>query len=63
MISPPSENEDIDFEPEDELGSVGAIKAKMQKLRDELATAKKERQEYLDGWQRAQADRLARRSS
>ena len=56
MISSPSENEDIDFEPEDELGSVGAMKAKMQKLRDELAAAKKERQEYLDGWQRAQAD-------
>ncbi|OGG60007.1 nucleotide exchange factor GrpE [Candidatus Kaiserbacteria bacterium RIFCSPHIGHO2_01_FULL_56_24] len=58
MISPPSDNEspDIDFEPEDELGSVGALKAKMQKLRDELAEAKKERGEYLDGWQRAKAD-------
>lgn len=48
--------EDIDFEPEDELGTLGAAKAKMQKLRDELATVKKERQEYLDGWQRAKAD-------
>src|SRR3989344_4270616 len=58
MISPPSDNEspDIDFEHEDELGSVGALKAKMQKLRDELAEAKKERGEYLDGWQRAKAD-------
>ena len=47
---------DVDFEPEDELGSVGAMKAKMQKLRDELEKAKAERQEYLDGWQRCKAD-------
>ena len=50
------EHEDIDFEPEDELGSVGAAKAKLQKLKDELEQVKKERQEYLDGWQRAKAD-------
>lgn len=48
--------DDIDFEPEDELGSVGAMKAKMQKLRAELEKAKAERQEYLDGWQRCKAD-------
>lgn len=48
--------EDVDFEPEDELGSVGAVKAKMEKLRDELEKAKSERQEYLDGWQRCKAD-------
>ncbi|MEK7098422.1 MAG: nucleotide exchange factor GrpE [Patescibacteria group bacterium] len=56
MISPPSENEDLDFEPEEELGTVGAVKAKMQKLRDELKEAKAKRDEYLDGWQRAKAD-------
>ncbi|HTR19019.1 MAG TPA: nucleotide exchange factor GrpE [Candidatus Paceibacterota bacterium] len=50
------EREDLDFEPEDELGSVGAAKAKLQKLKDELEKVKKERQEYLDGWQRAKAD-------
>lgn len=49
-------NEDIDFEPEDEMGTLGAAKAKMQKLRDELEKVKAERQEYLDGWQRAKAD-------
>lgn len=49
-------HEDIDFEPEDEMGDVGAAKAKLQKLRDELAQVKKERQEYLDGWQRCKAD-------
>jgi len=48
--------EDIDFEPEDELGDVGAVKAKLAKVRDELEKVKKERQEYLDGWQRAKAD-------
>ncbi len=52
------ETNDVDFEPEDELGSVGAVKAKMQKLRDELEKVKKERQEYLDGWQRAKADAI-----
>jgi len=52
------EQEDIDFEPEDELGSIGAVKAKMQKLKDELEKVKKERQEYLDGWQRAKADMI-----
>lgn len=51
-----SHEEDVDFEPEDELGTVGAIKAKMQKLKDELEAAKSERQEYLDGWQRSKAD-------
>lgn len=50
------EHEDIDFEPEDEMGTAGAAKAKMQKLRDELEKAKAERQEYLDGWQRCKAD-------
>jgi molecular chaperone GrpE len=52
------EHDDIDFEPEDEMGSVGAAKAKMQKLKDELEKVKQERQEYLDGWQRAKADAI-----
>lgn len=56
MISSPQENEDVDFEPEDEMGSVGAVKAKMAKLREELKEAKVQRDEYLDGWQRAKAD-------
>lgn len=58
------ENEDLDFEPEDELGTVGAVKAKMAKLRDELKEAKAKRDEYLDGWQRAKADMVnAKRES
>lgn len=47
---------DIDFEPEEELGSAASLQAKLKKLKDELAAVKKERQEYLDGWQRAKAD-------
>lgn len=54
--SAPAEEHILDFEPEDELGALGAAKAKVQKLREELERAKKERQEYLDGWQRAKAD-------
>lgn len=52
----PSNKGDPDFELDDELGSVGALKQKLAKLRDELAQAKKERREYLDGWQRCKAD-------
>src|SRR3990167_8959975 len=49
-------SDDVDFEPEEELGDVAAAKAKLKKLKDELEKAKKERQEYLDGWQRCKAD-------
>lgn len=55
-MNTPEEHEEIDFEPEDELGSVGAAQAKLKKLKDELEQVKKERQEYLDGWQRCKAD-------
>ena len=47
---------DVDFEPEDEMGSVGAVKAKMEKLKKELEEVRVKRDEYLDGWQRAKAD-------
>lgn len=64
LMKKDSEIDDVDFEPEDELGSVGAVKAKMQKLKDELEKAKSERQEYLDGWQRCKADSVnARRDA
>lgn len=56
MKKSPGEHEDIDFESEDEFGSVGAAQAKLKKLKDELEQVKKERQEYLDGWQRCKAD-------
>ncbi len=43
---------DEEFIQEDEEQSPAGIK----KLREKLATAIKEKQEYLDGWQRARAD-------
>lgn len=49
---------DVDFEPEGDLGDMGAAKAKLKKLRDELEQIKKERQEYLNGWQRCKADSI-----
>ncbi|HWO07217.1 MAG TPA: nucleotide exchange factor GrpE [Candidatus Paceibacterota bacterium] len=56
MISQPDEREDVDFEPEDELGSAGAAQAKIAKLREELREAQAKAAEYLDGWQRCKAD-------
>jgi molecular chaperone GrpE len=47
---------DVDFEPEEELGDVASARAKLKKVKDELEKVKKERQEYLDGWQRCKAD-------
>ena len=49
--------DDIDeadaVEPEE--GSDDAV-AKVKKLKEEIATLRKEKQEYMDGWQRAKAD-------
>jgi molecular chaperone GrpE len=50
--------EDVDFEPEDELGTVGAAQAKIKKLRSELKETQAKRDEYLAGWQRAKADAI-----
>lgn len=50
------EMNDVDYESEDEMGSVGSLQAKVKKLRTELAEAKAKRDEYLDGWQRCKAD-------
>ena len=50
--------EELDFEPEEELGSIGAAQAKIKKLRLELKEAQSKRDEYLDGWQRAKADAI-----
>ena len=54
----------LDYEPDDELGDVGALKAKLKKQRDELTQTKKEKAEYLEGWQRAKAEMVnSRRES
>ena len=49
--------DDVQIEPEHE-GEVsgGDAEAKVKKLKDELAEVKKEKQEYMDGWQRSKAD-------
>ncbi len=49
-------SDDIDFESEADAGDVVAAQAKIKKMRDELTRVKKERQDYLDGWQRCKAD-------
>lgn len=55
------DNDDIVIESEDETlegegSSVSILNEKLKKIKLELATVKAERQEYLDGWQRAKAD-------
>jgi molecular chaperone GrpE len=57
-----TEKEDIDFEPDDELGDVGAAQAKMRKLRAQLKEAQTKRDEYLAGWQREKADAVNMRN-
>lgn len=57
-----TDKEDIDFEPDDELGTVGAAQAKLKKLRGELKEAQGKRDEYLAGWQRAKADAVNARN-
>jgi molecular chaperone GrpE len=52
------DKEDIDFEPNDELGDIGAAQAKLKKLRLELKEAQAKRDEYLAGWQREKADAI-----
>ncbi|MCK9351893.1 MAG: nucleotide exchange factor GrpE [Candidatus Paceibacterota bacterium] len=49
------ESDDVVFEPEED-GDDDAPLAKIKKLREELKNARKERDEYLTGWQRAKAD-------
>lgn len=58
------EQDDINFEPDEELGDVAGAQGKIQKLREELKEAQKKRDEYLDGWQRCKADAVnARRDT
>ncbi len=49
------EIDDVTFEPEEDNEEEAPL-AKIKKLKDELKTARKERDEYLTGWQRAKAD-------
>ena len=50
------ENIPQDMEIDEEIVGEEGLKAKLASLKQDLAAVKKERQEYLDGWQRAKAD-------
>jgi len=47
---------EIVYEETDESGAEQAASGKMKDLRTQLAEAKKDRDEYLTGWQKAKAD-------
>ncbi|HVM59215.1 MAG TPA: nucleotide exchange factor GrpE [Candidatus Paceibacterota bacterium] len=49
------ERDDIEVAPDEDSGAEEAG-AKAAKLRDELKACRAEKQEYMDGWQRAKAD-------
>lgn len=53
-------NEDMDdivIEPDSEdMGDLSKAETKLKKLKNDLKICKKEKQEYLDGWQRDKAD-------
>ncbi len=49
------DEEEVKIEPEDPEAAEG-FEAKVAKMREELSVCRKEKQEYMDGWQRAKAD-------
>lgn len=51
-----TENEDVSFETTDSEGVEETQNVKIKKLREEIEKLRKERDEYLIGWQRAKAD-------
>jgi molecular chaperone GrpE len=51
------EQDDVKIEPEQsEEGGEARPEDKIAKMREELSACRKEKQEYMDGWQRAKAD-------
>jgi molecular chaperone GrpE len=48
--------QEIKYEDEDDGGDSGDLAEKIKKLKERLKQCQKERQEYLIGWQRCQAD-------
>jgi len=57
LVSDETES-DIDFEVEPDLesGDLAGAQDKLKKLKEKLRTCQKEKQEYLDGWQKERAD-------
>lgn len=50
------EEKDFEFEESTEEGEALSGTSKIKKLQEKIKTLEKEKQEYLDGWQRARAD-------
>lgn len=50
------EEEEIKIEPETEEEGEEKAENKIAKMREELKSCRQEKQEYMDGWQRAKAD-------
>ena len=48
--------DEIEFEPSDEVKKENKKSDKLTSLKEKLKQCQKERQEYLDGWQRSKAD-------
>ena len=55
-MEPEVENSETNEEFEDPERSEGEKEQKIAKMRGELSVCRKEKQEYMDGWQRAKAD-------
>lgn len=51
-----TQNDDVSFETTDSEGVEETQNVKIKKLREEIEKLRKERDEYLVGWQRAKAD-------
>src|SRR5579862_1090149 len=52
-----SEEQDVEFETENnEPPKGGDVERKVAKIREEIEKLRKEKQEYMDGWQRSKAD-------
>lgn len=49
------EHEDVEITPDEDEGQE-RMEEKIAKMREELSICRKEKQEYMDGWQRAKAD-------
>ena len=48
--------DDVEFVESDEEGAQIGASDKIKKLKEKITQLEKEKQEYLDGWQRARAD-------
>lgn len=55
-IEPETNTDDVIFEESTEEGDALSGGAKIKKLQEKIKGLEKEKQEYLDGWQRARAD-------